>query len=102
MHSSFFLDSGGMYTVQRKILTGANFMDTDSIFKYLTENILMDGHCLSPYTCKHCIVFKQFDRLNFDGLAGRHQKHQNFPHQNVYIATLCYSYAANYTALYIV
>ena len=39
----------------------------------------MDGHCLSPYTCKHCIVFKQFDGLNFDGLAG---KHQNFPCQN--------------------
>ena len=32
-------------------------------------NILMEGHYLSPYTCKHCIVFKQFDGLNFDGLA---------------------------------
>ena len=42
-------------------------------------NILTDGHCLSPYTCKGCIVFKQFDGLNFDGLAGKHQKHQNFP-----------------------
>ena len=41
------------------------------------ENILTDGHCLSPYTCKCCIVFKQFDGLNFDGL-----KCQNFPHQN--------------------
>ena len=39
------------------------------------ENILMDGHCLSLYTCKCCIVFKQFDKLNFDGLAG---KCQNF------------------------
>ena len=47
-------------------------MDTD--FKYLTENILMDGHCLSSYICKCCIVFKQFDGLNFDGLAGKHQK----------------------------
>ena len=77
-------------------------MDTDSILKHLTENILLDGHCgLSPYTCKRCIVFKQFDQLNFDGLAGKrqkHQKHQNFPHQNIYIATLCYSYAANYIA----
>ena len=29
----------------------------------------MDGHCLSPYTCKRCIVSKQFDELNFDCLA---------------------------------
>ena len=28
------------------------------LFKYLMENILTDGHCLSPYTCKRCIVFK--------------------------------------------
>ena len=46
------------------------------------ENILTDGHCLSPYTCKRCIVFKQFDGLNFDGLAGKHQKRQIFPCQN--------------------
>ena len=46
------------------------------------ENILTDGHYLSTYICKGCIVFKQFDGLNFDGLAGKHQKHQNFPHQN--------------------
>ena len=52
-------------------------MDTD--FKYLLENILMDGHCPSPHTCKHCIVFNQFDGLNFDSLAGKCQKHQNFP-----------------------
>ena len=38
--------------------------------------------CLSPYTCKHCTVFKQFDGLKFDGLAGKQQKRQNFPHQN--------------------
>ena len=38
----------------------------------------MDGPCLSLYTCKRCIVFKQFDGLNFDGLAGKHQKYQNF------------------------
>ena len=43
------------------------------------ENILTDSHCLSPYICKCCIVFKQFDGLNFDGLAGKHQKRQNFP-----------------------
>ena len=42
----------------------------------------MDGHCLSPYTCKRCIVLEQFDGLNFDGLAGKHQKRQNFPRQN--------------------
>ena len=33
--------------------------------KYMTENILMDGHCeLSPYTCKCCYTSKLFDRLN--------------------------------------
>ena len=42
------------------------------------ENILTDGPCLSPYTCKRCIVFKQFDGLNFDGVAGKHQKRQKF------------------------
>ena len=47
--------------------------DTDS-FKYLTENILTGGHCLLPYTCKGCIVIKQFDGLNFDNLAGNRQK----------------------------
>ena len=46
------------------------------------ENILMDGYHLSPYTCKRCTVFKQFDRLSFDGLAGKCQKCQNIPHQN--------------------
>ena len=53
---------------------GGNY-DGYWLFKYLMENILMDGHYLSPYTCKCCIVFKQFDGLNFDGPAG---KHQNF------------------------
>ena len=43
------------------------------------ENILTDGYCLSPYTCKCCTVFKQFDRLNFDSLAGKCQKRQNSP-----------------------
>ena len=43
----------------------------------------MDGHCLSPYTCKHCIVFKQFDGINSDSLAEKHQKRQNFPCQNL-------------------
>ena len=42
------------------------------------ENILTDGYCLLPYTCKRCTVFKQFDRLNFDGLAQKCQKCQNF------------------------
>ena len=46
---------------------GEILMDTD--FKYLMENILTDGYCLSPYTCKCCTVFKQFDGLDFDGLA---------------------------------
>ena len=54
--------------------------------KYLT-----DGHCLSPYTCTCCIVFKQFDRLNFDGLAEKHQKHQISPFQNfaLYVFYVC-------------
>ena len=39
----------------------------------------MDGHCLSPYTCKRCIVFKQFDGLNFDGLAGKPSKTSKLP-----------------------
>ena len=43
------------------------------------ENILTDGYCLSPYTCKCCTVLKQFKGLNFDGLAGKCQKGQNFP-----------------------
>ena len=54
-------------------------MDIDSLAKYLMENILMDSHFLSPCTCKRCIVYKQFDRLNFDVLAKKHQKRQNFP-----------------------
>ena len=28
------------------------------------------------------MVLKQFDWFNFEGLAGKHQKHQNFPRQN--------------------
>ena len=38
------------------------------------QNILTDIHCLTPYTCKRCIVFKQCDKLNFDGIARKHQK----------------------------
>ena len=51
-----------------EILTDTDFSNTYTL--YLTENTLMDGHCLSPYTCKRRIAFKQFDGLNFDGLAG--------------------------------
>ena len=62
---------------------GGNFdegnFDEYRLFKYLKENILMDDHCLSPYICKRFIVFKQFDRLNFDCLARRCQKCQNPP-----------------------
>ena len=64
--------------VKRKILTAGNF-DRYWFFKHLTENILTDGHLLSAYTCKCCIVLKQFDGLNYDGLAGKSQKRQNFP-----------------------
>ena len=42
----------------------------------------MDGPSLSPYTCKRCIVFTQFDGLNLDGLAGKRQERQNLPRQN--------------------
>ena len=42
---------------------------------------MMDDYCLSRYTCKCCTIFKQFDGLNFDGLAGKHRKRQNFPRQ---------------------
>ena len=48
-------------------------MDAD--FKYLTENILMDGQCLLPNT----VLPSKFDGLNFDGLAGKRQNRQNFP-----------------------
>ena len=61
-----------------EIFDGGNF-DGFWLFKYLMENILMDDDCLSPYTLKHCTVFKQFDGLNFDGQAGKCQKRQNSP-----------------------
>ena len=47
------------------------------LFNYLPENILTDGHCLSPYTCKRCIVFKQSD-----GRAGERQNVKISPRQN--------------------
>ena len=65
------------YHIVQNFDEGEILMDTD--FKYLTKNILTDDHCLSPYTCKCCTVVKQFNGLNFDGLAGKHQKRQNFP-----------------------
>ena len=42
----------------------AQNFDGYRLFKYLTENSLTDGHCLSPYTCKGCIVFKQYDGVH--------------------------------------
>ena len=39
------------------------------------ENILTDGHCLLPNT----VLPKNLDGLYFNDLAGKHQKHQNFP-----------------------
>ena len=60
---------------------GGNF-DRYRLFKYLTENILTDGHYLLPCICKRCNVFKIFDGLKFDSLAGKRQKRQNFPCQN--------------------
>ena len=49
------------------------------ILQYSMENILTDGCCLSLCTCKCCSALNTFDRLNFDGLARKYQKHQNFP-----------------------
>ena len=64
-------------------------------FQIFDGKILTDGHCLSPYTYKHCIIFKQFDDLNFHGLAGKCQKRKNSSHQ-----TLCYTvYISCYTFL---
>ena len=60
-------------------------MDTDSSNTYLMENILTDGHCFSPYTCKCCIVFKQRNGLNFDSLAGKCQKRRNSPHHHHFV-----------------
>ena len=56
---------------------GGDF-DGYQLFKYLTENILTDAFCLSLFTCNCCIVFKQFDGLNFGGLVGKCQN-VNFP-----------------------
>ena len=68
--------TNGKYCIAQNF-DGGNF-DGYWLFKYLTESILTDVYCLSPYNCKHSTVFKQFDGLNFDGLAGMCQKHQNF------------------------
>ena len=56
---------------------GGNF-DGYWLFKYLTENILTNGHYLHHTPVNAVFVFKECDRLNFDSLAGKHQKHQNF------------------------
>ena len=55
----------------------------------------MDGHCLSPYTCRCCTVSKQFD--NFNGLAGKRQNvkishRQNFPLYGIIIIMIVTSY----------
>ena len=67
-------------------------MDDDSS-NIWPKNVLMNGHCLSLYIRKCCIVFIQFDKLNFDSLAGRHQRCQSFPHQNfaLYSILLCHT-----------
>ena len=67
---------------------GGNF-DRYQLFKYLIENILTDGHCLSPYTCKRCIVFKQLDGLNFDSSAGKHQNFVLYGNHNYDVAGGC-------------
>ena len=77
-----------MYRIAQNFDRG-NF-DGYWLFKYLMENILTDGYCLSPYTCKFCTVFTQFNGLNFDSLAGKGQKCQNFPHQNFPIWLISY------------
>ena len=52
----------------------AQNFDRYQLFKYLMKNILTDGHYLLPCTCKCCNVFKIFNGLKFDSLAGKHQK----------------------------
>ena len=52
-------------------------MDTD--FKYLMENILMDGHCLLPYTCKRYIVLY--------AITNQHQTHKHLVNDSVTIDT---------------
>ena len=62
--------------------------DTDSS-NIRREIVLTDGHCLSPYTHKRCVVFRQIDGLNFDGLAGNCQTSQNPPITNLHCTVYC-------------
>ena len=69
-------------------------MDTCFSNTYLTENFLTDGHYLLPWTCKYCNALK-IDRLSFDDLAGKHEKHQNFPCQNFALYGTCLLHTQN-------
>ena len=66
-----------LITVKRNIVMGEILMDTNTwnIWRKIFWRMVTVFH----HTCKCCIVFKQFDGLNFDGLAGKHQKCHNFP-----------------------
>ena len=62
--------------------------DTDSS-NIRREIILTDGHCLSSYIHKHCVVYRQIDGLNFNGLAGKCQTSQNPPTTNFHYTVYC-------------
>ena len=64
-------------------------MDTDSS-NIWQKIFLTDGYCISPYTCKRCTAFKQFDGLNFDSLAWKRQKRQNFTPVEILRYMVCY------------
>ena len=48
----------------------------------------LSKHYWWPCTCKCCDVFKLFNGLKFDSLAGKCQKHQTFPLSNFYAIRL--------------
>ena len=59
----------------------------------------MDGYCILPYTCKCCTVLKQFDGLNFDGLAGKSKTSKFYPGQNFPLYGIVMIYCHTYIAM---
>ena len=63
---------------------GGKLTDTDSSnvwWKIFWQMVTVFHY---TYTCEWCTVLKQFNGLNFDGLARKHQKRQNFPPSKFY------------------
>ena len=50
----------------------------------------MDGQCLLPNT----VLPSKFDRLNFDGLAGKRQNRQNFLLYGISAMSVCVMHAS--------